>query len=396
MRSAVLSILALARRCAPHWPRLPCVLALAVMGLAGLRTPAAAQMGSNTIVNEQGTVLFQVPETGGLLAPGTFGTGEMPVEGAGTRLVWHPGKAAFRAGRVGFGLSEGTEWSDANVGAYSAAFGVDTQAGGRGAAAMGQGTTANGNQSLAGGYRTTASGLRSTAFGDLTKASGNFSTALGIHTTAQATTSLAIGRWNVVGGTATSWRNSDPLLAAGNGSGPSDRSNALLLRKNGDLTISGSLTEHSDRRLKTDVETLGPVSNPLNALRPVRFHYKENTGHPTGEQLGLIAQDVQKVFPNLVRKGRDGFLSLAYPKLAAVLVKGLQEQRARIDALEKKADRLDRMEQRQETLASELDKLKRGNEATAGIWRGFDVGLTGLLLLLIGGVLGVGAGRHWD
>lgn len=377
---------------APFW-RAFVVLILAV-GIVGFGGDAAAQTSMTPMTDEQGNVLFHVPDAGGLLAPGTFGASAIPAEGPGTRLVWHSGKAAFRAGRVGFSVSDGTEWNEDKVGAYSAAFGVDTKASGRGTVAFGQGTTATGDQAIAGGYRTTADGLRATSFGDLTKAPGNFSTALGIHTTAQATASLAIGRWNVVRGKATSWRNSDPLLAAGNGSGPSNRSNALLLRKNGDLTISGSLTQHSDRRLKRDVQSMGAVGEALDALRPVRFRYKEGSGHPAGQQLGLIAQDVQKEFPSLVREGADGLLSLAYPQLTAVLVKGLQQQRSRIDSLERRVDRLERLEEDQEKLVEQVAQLKSEETASSSLRFGLRSGLTGMVLLILGGLIGSGLSRR--
>src|SRR2546428_8489714 len=54
----------------------------------------------------------------GVVARGTVFSGAIPATGTGTRMMWYPGKAAFRAGYVG-----GTEWEDANVGIYSTAMG---------------------------------------------------------------------------------------------------------------------------------------------------------------------------------------------------------------------------------------------------------------------------------
>lgn len=110
----------------------------------------------------------------------------------------------------------------------------------------------------------------------------------------------------------------------------------MHFRKNGNLTIAGTLTESSDERFKTDVEPLGSVLTDLETLRPVRFRFKEGTGHPAETQLGLLAQEVQAVFPELVTEDGDGYLSLAYPKLTAVLLKGLQEQQAQIETLEQR------------------------------------------------------------
>jgi hypothetical protein len=235
------------------------------------------------------------------------------------------------------------------------------------------------------------------AFGDNTTALGTFSTALGLNTTAPASASLALGRWNVVRGRADAWRGSDPLLVAGNGSGPSNRSNALLLRKNGDLTIAGTLTEHSDRRLKTNIEPLGPVGDALVRLRPVRFRFKEDSGHPTEPQLGLLAQDVQEEFPSLVQAGPDGRLGLAYPRLSAVLVRGLQEQRTRIDSLQRRLSQLERLADTQDKLAEQVAKLNR-TETGRAVVPGGVIGSntqTGLLLLVLGGLVGLVLGRRW-
>ena len=365
-------------------------LVIVLLGVLGAVSSAAAQPAAQTVTDLNEEVLFQVSEDGGLWASGTFGAGSVPAEGPGTRMLWHPGKAAFRAGRVGFGMSNGTEWAAASIGAYSFATGVNTRASGRGAVALGQGTAATGQQSVAGGYQTTAQGLRSVAIGDNTTARGTFSTALGLNTTAPASASLALGRWNVVRGAPDAWRGADPLLVAGNGSGPSDRSNALMLRKNGDLRIAGTLTGRSDRRLKTDIEALGPVGDDLDRLRPVRFRVEDGSGPPTGAQVGLLAQDVQAEFPSLVQKGAGGHLGLAYPRLTAVLLRGLQEQRTRIDPLQRRLAQVEQLTRAQDELAEQVAELKDASRARA-IPRSGGLGRTvgaALFLLLVGGLGG--------
>jgi len=185
-----------------------------------------------------------------------------PISGAGTRMMWYPDKAAFRAGIV-----SGSEWDQANVGVYSMAWGYNTTASAIAAMAMGYSTTASGSYSTAIGYNTTASGLyatamgysaiasgsystatghgstssgsRSTAMGYGTTASGQNSTAMGQNTTAEAYNSLAIGRYNVGGGVGGSWLVSDPLFEVGIGTGPgtNDRANALTVLKNGKIGL---------------------------------------------------------------------------------------------------------------------------------------------------------------
>jgi len=72
--------------------------------------------------------------------------------GTGNRMFWDASKSAFRVGRV-----TGTEWNDANVGAYSFAAGYNTKASGNKSIAMGDSTTASGDYSIALGHWVTAS-----------------------------------------------------------------------------------------------------------------------------------------------------------------------------------------------------------------------------------------------
>jgi hypothetical protein len=139
----------------------------------------------NTLVQRDGsggfaasalTLSGKVDQTSsdGFVARGTLNSGAIPATGAGERLMWYPGKAAFRAGLV-----QGAEWDDANIGLLSNALGERTIASGDGSTALGVGTAARGNSSTAMGNGTSAAGRSSTAMGNLTMASGHFSTAMG-------------------------------------------------------------------------------------------------------------------------------------------------------------------------------------------------------------------------
>jgi hypothetical protein len=138
------------------------------------------------------TVLAAGDEAG-LVVKGTYtGTaGPPPWTGGGTRMMWYPQRAAFRAGFV-----SGDEWDDAKVGNYSVAFGVESTASGRFSAAMGN-SFATGIGSTALGS-STASGADSTALGNST-ASGDISTSMG-HGTASGYASTAMGEGTVASG----------------------------------------------------------------------------------------------------------------------------------------------------------------------------------------------------
>jgi hypothetical protein len=71
-------------------------------------------------------------------------------------------------------------------------------------------------------------------------------------------------------------------------------------------------------------------------LKPVSFRYKTNDVHgPNPIEFGLIAEQVAKVFPNLVVKGKDGKpFTVLYQELPALLLAEVQQQQQQIDTLQ--------------------------------------------------------------
>ncbi len=247
------------------------------MAVLALTAPAVGQTWLLELEKNDGTKVLRVADDGGLVVFGDE-AGAVPATGSGRRLLWFPGYAAFRAG-----TAFSNEWDAAYIGYYSTALGGgatadgyastafgwypraeadystamghSTTASGSSSTAMGYGTTASGDQSTSMGYHSAAGGFSSTAMGHLTAASGgastamgirataagHFSTAMGEETTAQAYASLSLGRYNAVAGSQESWIGTDPVLVVGNGTSDANRSNALTLLKNGDLTIAGGL-----------------------------------------------------------------------------------------------------------------------------------------------------------
>jgi hypothetical protein len=98
------------------------------------------------------------------------------------------------------------------------------------------------------------------------------------------------------------------------------------LYKNGNLAIAGTLTQNSDARLKTDVQPLTRVLARLTGIRGVTFEWKDKQMHPAGRQIGLLAQEVQQAFPELVHSDSAGNLSVAYGNFTAVLLEAIKEQ----------------------------------------------------------------------
>ena len=95
-------------------------------------------------------------------------------------------------------------------------------------------------------------------------------------------------------------------------------------------TYTGGIGCTSDARLKERVRDLPAALAGVVALRPVAFDWTRNKEHA----IGFIAQDVQKVFPDLVKSESDGYLSLSYMGLIPEMVKAIQELNARLATLE--------------------------------------------------------------
>ena len=91
------------------------------------------------------------------------------------------------------------------------------------------------------------------------------------------------------------------------------------------LWSSNGTVQSSDRRLKRDIATLPHALAKLLQLRGVSYYWNDDNKGTT-RQLGLIAQEVEEVFPELVEVGADGMNALNYTGLIPVLVESLKEQ----------------------------------------------------------------------
>ena len=92
-----------------------------------------------------------------------------------------------------------------------------------------------------------------------------------------------------------------------------------------------NFTGVSDERLKKNIVDLKNVSEDLRKLKTVGFDWKSNNE----ADIGFIAQDVEKIFPSLVKTNKDGFKSVKYVNFVPILVQGYREQADEIRKLKK-------------------------------------------------------------
>ena len=234
---------------------------------------------------------------------------------------------------------------DTNATGYrSTAMGEFTTASGGRSSAMGWGTTASGDYSTAMGRGTTASGTCSTAMGYNTTASGYRSTSMGRSTTASDYASTVIGQYNSSGSSVTnndtSFSTSNTAFVIGNGTDSSNKSDAFKVMFNGDttvsndLTVSGDVVISSDARLKSNIVSLGSTLPKLLQIDGKSYEMKGK------QKIGVLAQEIQEVFPELVSEDDNEMLAVNYQGLVPVLINALKEQEDKISRLENLVDQL--------------------------------------------------------
>jgi len=313
------------------------------------------------------------------------------------------GRQSIASGINSIAMGRETIASNAN----STAIGLETEASGSVSTAIGGSTIASGQFSTAMGNGTEASAYNTTAMGLETLASGFSSTAMGIRTTAPSHAETVIGAYNTnyTPNESLTWDANDRLFVVGNGQSGS-RSNAITVLKNGNIGIGtdtpqellhisggrlriGSETiedagsnalrfnasllpdannimslgnsnlrwtavfatngtiNTSDRREKKNIKKLNYGLAEVLQLKPVSFNWKSKNNPDL--KLGLIAQDVQALIPEVVKthiwetdetsgeltKKELDRLGVYYSDLIPVLIKAIQEQQDVIDALNK-------------------------------------------------------------
>jgi len=105
------------------------------------------------------------------------------------------------------------------------------------------------------------------------------------------------------------------------------------------LISAGSYTCTSDSRYKKNITPIGNALARIMNLDGVYYNWKasefKDMNFSKERQIGFVAQDVEKVFPELVHTDKDGYKSMSYDKMTAVLVEAVKEMNRKTVALEK-------------------------------------------------------------
>jgi hypothetical protein len=152
----------------------------------------------------------------------------------------------------------------------------------------------------------------------------------------------SIGNTSFLTAATSSSSNQDDIGSSSVGTSTTIPLSGIGLGVNGDIVsnaniyASGALT-FSDERYKKDIESIENANENISKLEGVRYNWRKDefpdNNFSEKQQIGLIAQEVEKVFPELVNTLPNGYKTVNYQALVPVLIEALKEQQKLIDKL---------------------------------------------------------------
>jgi len=108
----------------------------------------------------------------------------------------------------------------------------------------------------------------------------------------------------------------------------------LRVSGSGQLDVKGDIVAFStfatsDERLKTNISSIENGLEKINKINPVEFNWKHNNK----KDYGVLAQEIEKIYPEFVTQNMDGFKVVNYNPLIAMLIKSVQELKSELDLL---------------------------------------------------------------
>lgn len=361
-------------------------LAFRTNNLERMRITSSGKLGIGTSTP---TASLHVVGNDGVIAEGTFGIGATPPTGTGTRMVWYPKKAAFRAGGV-----LANNWDDVYIGNYSFASGYNTRASGAYSTSFGSSSLATGAYSLAAGdqsqataqstvamgsvcyaqapyavalgrsalasdtgsvaigYTITSSGYNSLAFGAYTTASGDYSVAMGWH----ASTNGKRGSFVFADGSSVSVTNStvdNQFLVRASG-GVLFYSNTALTSGVSLAAGAGAWSTVSDRNKKEHFKSVNAndILAKISEVEITTWNYKSQPS--SIKHIGPMAQDFYKAF-NL----GESDTTITTVDMDGVSLIAIQALSIKTNELKLKAEEVDKLKAQIELLENDKKKLEK-------------------------------------
>lgn len=136
---------------------------------------------------------------------------------------------------------------------------------------------------------------------------------------------------------------------------------SVKLDVNGSVNCTGG-TCSSDVRWKRDITTLDNTLVNISKLRGVSYFWRNsefpNRDFDKDKQIGVIAQEVEKVYPELIHTDNEGFKSMDYMSLSAVLLEATKQQQIILEKQQEEIDMLKNKVSEYDSLRAEIDLIK--------------------------------------
>ncbi len=334
----------------------------------------------------------------------------------------HGSASAVSGGSITASNEGATAWGSTAAATGITASGVGSTAFG---SPSGGNIVASGTGSTAFGASPTASGLGSVAFGrQVTAGAGAYAIAMGNEVDATGTNSIGIAASDGAADNTVSGQRTVGIFAGTTSGNTVSQNDAIVFMTSGSVGInqvapnqgalevkggsvcvdtnndnnaSSCITAESDIRLKKNIKPIENALDKIEKLRGVEFDWRwdeysivdryEYTPHA----IGVIAQEVEKVFPEAMGEENQGFKTVEYRYLVAPLIEGVKELNAKNKALETEVTALKaenaKIQNAVTTLQDQIDLLNKtaisgANKASGENW----------LLILLLGFAGMGLG----
>ena len=128
----------------------------------------------------------------------------------------------------------------------------------------------------------------------------------------------------------------------------------------GNICYTGTIGACSDKRYKKDIVPMTGTLNSVLKLQGVNYYWRKDEfpdkGFSSDKQIGFIAQDIEKTFPEVVMTDKDGYKSVDYSRLTPILVEAIKEQQKSILVQQ---ETMQEQQKEIEKLKQEIEKLKQ-------------------------------------
>jgi hypothetical protein len=129
----------------------------------------------------------------------------------------------------------------------------------------------------------------------------------------------------------------------------------LFIFSNGDAYLNGNFYELSDQRLKKNLVPLTSTLSRISQLNAYTYDWIDPS-KSKNQQIGLIAQEVEKVFPQLVKE-HEGTKTVSYSHMVPVLLQAIKEQQAEIDELQSTKNEVKQLKDQVEKLQQMVNSI---------------------------------------